>query len=145
MGIRRWVKLTVFTYSEVCLINYFHLEVFFWDCVLAVIPLFEQIDFCRSLTKIHKLIRESYFYFDYMWHSKRKTSRWTDLETLSFHSMYWKVVAPAKWEEWWCMEKLYSVRLLYLREIFSHVAGKLSHYRGLQIPLFLIKMWWILS
>lgn len=60
------MKLTVFTYSEVCLINYFHLEVFFWDCILAVIPLFEQIDFCRSLTKIHKLIRESYFYFDYM-------------------------------------------------------------------------------
>jgi len=43
MGIRSRVKLTVFTYSEVCLINYFHLEVFFWDCILAVILLFEQI------------------------------------------------------------------------------------------------------
>lgn len=37
------MKLTVFTYSEVCLINYFHLEVSFWDCLLAVILLFEQI------------------------------------------------------------------------------------------------------
>lgn len=38
------MKLTVFTYSEVCLINYFQLEVpVFWDCLLAVILLFEQI------------------------------------------------------------------------------------------------------
>lgn len=37
------MKLTVFTYSEVCLINCFHLEVFFWDYLLAAILLFEQI------------------------------------------------------------------------------------------------------
>lgn len=43
MGIRRQVKWTVFTHSEVSLINYFHLEVFFWDCVLVAILLFGQI------------------------------------------------------------------------------------------------------
>lgn len=66
MGIRRQVKLTVFTYSEVCLINYFHLEVFFWDCILAVILSFEQIlHFAGHADKL-KLIRKSYFRFYYV-------------------------------------------------------------------------------
>lgn len=66
MGIRRRVKLTVFTYAEVCLINYFHLEVFFWDCILAVILLFEQILHFAGHAEKHKLIRKSYFHFDYV-------------------------------------------------------------------------------
>lgn len=65
MGIRRQVKLTVFTYSEVCLINYFHLEVFFWDCILALVLLFEQILHFAVCAEKHTLIRKSYFCFDY--------------------------------------------------------------------------------
>lgn len=65
MEIRRRVKLTVFTYSEVCLIIYFHLEVFFWDHILAIILLSEQILHFTGHAGKHKLIRKSSFSFDY--------------------------------------------------------------------------------
>lgn len=46
------MKLTVFTYSEIYLINYFNLEVVAWDYILAVILLFGQ---CRKAQAHQKL------------------------------------------------------------------------------------------
>lgn len=52
------MKLTVFTYSEICLINYFHLEVVVGDSILAVILLFGQTVHFTGHAGKHKLIRK---------------------------------------------------------------------------------------
>lgn len=96
MGIRRWVKLTVFTYSEIYLINYFHLEMVVWDYILAVILLFGQIVHFTGHAGKHKLIRKTdqYFHFDYAWYTKRKNSHWTDFKIYLF--TYWKWVVSSQ-------------------------------------------------
>lgn len=52
------MKLTVFTYSEIYLINYFHLEVVIWDYILVVILLFWKIVHFTGHAGKHKLIRK---------------------------------------------------------------------------------------
>lgn len=93
-GIRRWVKLTVFTYSEIYLINYFHLEMVAWDYILAIILPFGQLWATSEVIQESTSSSEIWSVLPFwlcMTYEKKKILL-NRFKNLPFNSMYWKWV-----------------------------------------------------